>query len=158
MTSNTFDSRHYVGLDATYDYSIVDNPLLPLRGFRFLFGAEHRLNVNDTDFNFSRLHSDLAVYIPLNVQKSVLVATKLGAAFNFGDYEFFQANQLGGSSQVRGLNTGKFAGDGTFYHATDLRIALGRSKSVSFPFTFGVHGSFDYGLSLIHISEPTRPY
>ena len=145
LTSNTFDSRHYVGLDATYDYSIVDNPLLPLRGFRFLFGAEHRLNVNDTDFNFSRLHSDLAVYIPLNVQKSVLVATKLGAAFNFGDYEFFQANQLGGSSQVRGLNTGKFAGDGTFYHATDLRIALGRSKSVSFPFTFGVHGSFDYG-------------
>ena len=145
LPSSAFEDRHYAGLDIEYDYSIIDNPILPLQGYRFRLGVENRLNVNDSDFSFSRFYSDLSLYIPLNIRKSLLFATKLGAAYNVGDYEFFQANQLGGSSQVRGLNTGKFAGDGIFYHATDIRAAVARSKSTSFPFTVGIHGSFDYG-------------
>ena len=140
-----FESNNYIGLDANYDFSVLDNALIPLRGYHFQLGTEYRYNVDNSDNNFVRFHSNLAFYIPFNIRKSIVLATQVGGAYNAGDYQFFQANQLGGSSRLRGFNTGKFSGDGIFYHTTDLRVALGRSKSTTFPFTFGAHFSFDHG-------------
>jgi len=155
MPSN-FESQNYIGLDAEYTYSVLDNALIPLRGYQFQFGADYRYNVNNSDNNFTKLYSNLAFYIPFNIRKNIVLATRVGAAYNIGDYEFFQANQLGGSTQLRGFNTGKFAGDGVFFHSTDLRVAVARNKSTTFPLTFGVHFSFDHGRAWLEGEEDSN--
>ena len=68
----------------------------------------------------------------------------MGAAYTFGDAQFFHANYLSNTSRLRGFKSARFGGEGIVYHATDLRIEI-VSGTGSVPLTMGVFGSFDYG-------------
>src|SRR5262249_39241139 len=61
------------------------------------------------------------------------------------DYEFFQANTLGGSSNLRGLRRDRFSGKTAFYQNNDLRFRLSTYNGYIFRGEYGIFGFFDHG-------------
>jgi hemolysin activation/secretion protein len=53
-------------------------------------------------------------------------AVRLGTATNFGnDFEFYQGNTIGGSTNLRGFRRDRFSGKTTIYQNTEVRWNLG---------------------------------
>ena len=84
------------------------------------------------------------MYIPLGSKPNFVFSTDLGFKYNFGDYEFFNANYLSGDRRLRGFWSDRFGGDGYVYQSSDIRAKICTiGKSV--PTSFGIYGSFDHG-------------
>jgi len=148
LTPNDFEVKYYAGLGIKWATERINNPVIPTRGFRFSMFADYKLNLTETEFSNLTLGTELITYIPFNQSKTLVLAMHLGAAYTYGDTEFFHANYLGGSTRLRGFRTNRFAGDGIVYHANDLRLKLFSGKG-AFPLSLGVFGSFDYGRAFL---------
>jgi hemolysin activation/secretion protein len=61
------------------------------------------------------------------------------------DYEFYQANTLGGLSNLRGFRRSRFSGRSSFYHNLEARLKLLSFKSYLFPAHLGVLAFNDLG-------------
>jgi hemolysin activation/secretion protein len=74
-----------------------------------------------------------------------VITSRIGGAANFGDYEFFQANTLGGEYNLRGYRKMRFSGRYSVYHNNDLRLKLFYIDNYFVPFHLGILGLADYG-------------
>ena len=147
-TSTDFETKAYAGLGLNYTSDRVNNPALPTRGYVFNANADWKLSLRDSDFNNLTLSSNLAAYLPFSPTHNVVLATNIGGAYTFGDYEFFHANYLSNQSRLRGFRSNRFGGDGIVYHATDLRIKLFQGRG-GLRTGFGIFGSFDHGRAFL---------
>lgn len=105
---------------------------------------------------FLNLKANLKYYKYIDWLKTTF-ATRMGAARIFGDFEFYQANTLGGqvetnfndpllnSSNFRGTPRHRFSGQTVFYHNTDARISLLDIKSTILPGELGILALADHG-------------
>ncbi|MEM9341214.1 MAG: hypothetical protein AAGA66_20965, partial [Bacteroidota bacterium] len=75
----------------------------------------------------------------------LVIANRIGAAHNTDDFEFFNANTLGGRSNLRGYRRTRFYGKTSFYHNIDLRLKLFSFRSYIFPGQFGLLAFHDTG-------------
>ena len=71
--------------------------------------------------SFLNTESSLSVYIPIG---SLVFASRIGGAVLYGEPQFFQYNQLGGLSNLRGFRRGRFTGKTSFYNNNELRIPI----------------------------------
>jgi hemolysin activation/secretion protein len=62
-----------------------------------------------------------------------------------GDYEFYQANTLGNSENLRGYWRTRFAGRSSVYQNTELRFNLATLRGYVFRGKLGLLGFFDDG-------------
>jgi len=140
-----YRSKSYAGGKATVIIDNRDDKINPGRGiywesnFAAYGGLSHASN------NFSQLQSDLALFISFNTRKNVVIATRAGYGKTFGNYEFYQAQFLGATENLRGYRKFRFAGDEAVYHNIDLRIKLAEFRSYLFPGAFGIHLFNDVG-------------
>ena len=81
-------------------------------------------------------------YIPF---KGITLAHRTGGATIIGDYEFYQANTLGGSENLRGYWRTRFTGRSSFYQNTDIRWKLAELKGYVLRGALGIYGFFDDG-------------
>lgn len=95
--------------------------------------------------NFSSLESSLAIYYSFNKASRVVLAARVGAGINTGDFAFYQAQILDGKTELRGFRKTRFYGDQKFYSNFEMRVKLLNFRSYLFPATFGVHGFHDLG-------------
>jgi hemolysin activation/secretion protein len=84
------------------------------------------------------LNTDLAVYSSFNTRANVVIANRIGWGKSFGNYEFYQAQFLGATENLRGYHKYRFTGDEAAYHNIDLRIKLANFNTYFFPGTFGL--------------------
>ena len=150
-TAEDFTTKVYAGLGLTYESVRVNNPVLPTRGYIFKAGADYKQSLN-SGFNNLTLSSNVAAYLPFSPTHKIVLATNIGGAYTFGDYEFFHANYLSNQSRLRGFKTNRFGGDGIVYHATDLRIKLLQGHG-GLRTGFGIFGAFDYGRAFLEDEE-----
>jgi outer membrane protein assembly factor BamA len=80
-----------------------------------------------------------------NKRKRVVIATRAGYGKTFGNYEFYQAQFLGATDNLRGYRKFRFAGDEVFYHNIDVRIKLAEFQTYLFPGAFGLQLFNDVG-------------
>ena len=88
---------------------------------------------------------DATYYKSFGDVRKLTFASRLGANFIRGNYDFFFAPTIGQGENIRGMYSERFRGDTNFFHTTDLRQELGSSNNIILPFSFGVIASFDYG-------------
>jgi hypothetical protein len=142
-----FSSRNFAGARFEYEFQNIDDTLMTLRGIRWTAGADFQREVKNTALSPVRLKSELSVFIPMP-NHSVL-ACRVGGARLLGDFEFYQANVLGGqnvergSGNLRGTMRGRYSGRSAAYINTDLRIHLLSFRTYLFPASFGVLGFYD---------------
>ena len=150
-TAEDTSIKAYAGLGLTYESNRVNNPVLPTRGYIFKAGADYKQSLN-SGFNNFTVSSNVAAYIPFSPTHRIVLATNIGGAYTFGDYEFFHANYLSNASRLRGFKTNRFGGDGIVYHATDLRIKLLQGHG-GLRTGLGIFGAFDYGRAFLEGEE-----
>ena len=101
--------------------------------------------LNDQSSNLTKLSSELSWYYSFDRFTSVTLASRTGWSHNFGQFEFYNANKLGGISNLRGYRRTRFYGQTSFYQNIDLRIKLLSFKSYLLPGNVGILGFYDVG-------------
>jgi hypothetical protein len=89
--------------------------------------------------------SEVVAYFSPNLPFQLTAAYRLGGAHNWGDYRFYQANTLGGTTNLRGYRRTRFAGRSAIYQNVELRVEAFKFNFYLFPGRFGVLGLYDMG-------------
>jgi outer membrane protein assembly factor BamA len=94
---------------------------------------------------FGEVHGDVATYLSAtSAPLQPTLALRAGGKRVWGDYPFFEAAFIGGSSTVRGFRPQRFAGDAAVYGNAELRLSLAR-VFIILPAEMGVFGLADGG-------------
>ncbi|UXP33452.1 metallophosphoesterase [Reichenbachiella agarivorans] len=148
-TSDLFDDqRFYSGAYAQVEFDTRDEKMFPTRGLLFETNYTAFAGLNDNTTDYAHFHTSLGLYYSFSYPAIVTLASRTGYAHNFGQFvngEFYNANTLGGRTNLRGFRRTRFYGRTSFYQNTDLRIKLKDFSSFLFPGKFGVHGFYDVG-------------
>lgn len=123
-----------------------NHPALPGKGifwntsFRYLSG-----NKKTYAKNVSQLNSEFSFYVSL-VKDWLVWANRTGVGFTFADsLDFYHAQYLGSSEDLRGYRRERFAGETKFFNQTELRLKLANLKTYLFPASFGMFAFVDLG-------------
>jgi hypothetical protein len=132
-----------VGMQADYMIEGRDLPIWPRRGAILSIGGSVYPELWDVASTFGELHGEAAAYLSPPVPLHPTLAIRAGARRVWGEYPFHEAAYLG-SSQVRGLRSGRYAGDAAVYGGAELRLPLLRPYIVV-PGELGLLGFTDVG-------------
>ena len=129
IDSLAYQQHHFSGLSAALEIDTRNSKVVPQRGMFFYTEAQGFYGLNEKSKNFIRLSSDLRFYLSFRQDPRFVFIFRFGGALNFGTYEFYHANTLGGKTNLRGFVSRRFAGDHSFYQNTEIRIKLFNLKS-----------------------------
>ncbi len=140
-----FDRNSFVKLRTGISVDARDSRILPQRGTTARFDIEYFEATESFSKSFTRVSAEWAFYFSARLPSKLVIGNRVGVAHNIGDTEFFNANTLGGLSNLRGYRRTRFYGDSFFYHNFDLRLKLFSFRSYIFPGQFGILGFHDVG-------------
>jgi len=132
LDSAAYNTHHFVGINGKLAYDTRDNKALPSRGMVFNADVKGFYGLNKQSKNFVRLKTDISFYLSFRKDPRVVFAIRAGGAANFGNYEFYHANFLGRTTNLRGFRSNRFAGDISLYQNTEIRIKLLNLKAYLF--------------------------
>ena len=133
-----------IGAKATAEWDTRDQPAAARRGVRFVAGAACTPRYGTwTRPTASSMARPPRTSRP-NTSFGPTLALRAGAKKVWGAYPFFEAAFVGGSDNVRGLRTQRYAGDASVFGSAELRARLGRYYII-LPGTFGVFALGDVG-------------
>jgi hypothetical protein len=138
LDSAAYQPHHYAGVNALIDIDTRDDRQIPRKGIHWrteLLGY-YGLKKDDNK-DFLKLKSELSFYLSFRKDPRVVFAFRAGGAANFGDYEFYYANFLGGKTNLRGFRSNRFAGDYSFYQNTEIRYKIMNINSYFLTGNFG---------------------
>lgn len=138
-------AKFYSGLSAKMVFDRRDHKELPTRGLYFEGQAKKMWGLNDYSQNFTRVDGELALYWSFRYPSRLVWATRFGAGKNWGGFEFFQGQTLGGLDNLRGYRRYRFNGDAVVYNNTELRIRMFNLKTYILPATVGILAYNDVG-------------
>jgi hypothetical protein len=88
--------------------------------------AAHYPGIFGNDRSFSKLRGEIRTYIPVSADVFSRLALRIAGEKIWGDYPFLEAAYLGGATTLRGYDRQRFAGDGSLYAGSELRIHAGQ--------------------------------
>src|SRR5690606_39669006 len=92
----------YGGLMARLEINNTYHHRMPTNVIRFFQEIKHLQELNDNSRDVTSFHSELALYWTFFKLSRITWATRFGGGLNQGDYEFFQAQTVGGMDNLRG--------------------------------------------------------
>ncbi|MEA5403709.1 BamA/TamA family outer membrane protein [Arcicella sp. DC2W] len=141
-----YQDKFFIGLKTGFVLDNRDNIIFPTRGILWNFDATLQRGANDvTENKYANLKTDLSFYYTFKLPAVVSLATRFGGGMNLADYELYQANSLGGLSNIRGYRRTRFSGKSSFYNNTEIRLKVINIKSYLFPAYAGVLAFNDVG-------------
>ncbi len=141
--SSDFERRNYGTLQFTYCFNTTDNELYPQKGFKVEAGTSYTQSLNGSDNNFAQVFSETTGYLTVG---RFTLASRTGVATNIGDrYEFYQANNLSGLTNLRGYRRDRFAGKTCVYQNTELRYKISEANIYVAKGAWGVLSFADHG-------------
>lgn len=156
LDSAAYLEQHFTGLNGALIVDTRNSEVLPSRGIHWITDLSGFYGLNEEAKNFTRLRSDLRLFLSFRADPRVVFAFRFGGAINFGDYEFFQANFLGGETNLRGYRSNRFAGDYSVYQNTEIRIKLMNLKTYVFNGQTGIYFFNDIGRVWVEGENSTR--
>ncbi len=145
LEDEDFDRNSFAKLRTGISVDTRDSQILPQRGITAGANIEYFHAIEDFSKGFTRLSAEWAFYFSARLPSRLVIGNRIGTAHNIGDTEFFNANTLGGLSNLRGYRRTRFYGDTFLYHNFDLRLKLFSFRSYIFPGQFGILGFHDVG-------------
>lgn len=143
IDSSVFSNKYFAGANFSYTLNTSDNYKNPSRGINYTLETSYQLNLKNSKRDLLNVESACTFYY--SPFKNFTIAHRTGTAINFGDYEFYQANTIGGNENLRGYWRTRFTGQTSFYQNTDIRLKLADVKGYVFRGALGVYGFFDDG-------------
>ncbi len=140
-----FETQDYAGLSIRHQMDTRDSKTLPTRGFFWNTSASFYYDLDHATKTFNQISSDLSLFLSFRKPHRLVLAFRLGGSMNIGDYEFFQANSLGGNSNLRGYRSTRYSGDANVYQNTEFRFKLFDLSTYFAKGEFGIIGFNDVG-------------
>lgn len=141
-----FQEHHtFGGLGWQYEIVQRDDELFTHRGSTFAISGRNLAQLNEGENNFSSYDGSLAIIHSFRERSRVVFAVRVGGGLNVGTYPFYQAQVLGGKTELRGYRKTRFYGDSRFYANFEVRLRLMSFRSYLFPASFGILGFHDVG-------------
>lgn len=144
VPERVFDRQDFGGLRLRMGFNNLAVPALPDNGIKLDLHAERTYNLGNTDRGFTKYGGEFTYYQFFGDQ-AIGFASRIGFEHIDGEFEFYQAAQLGGRTNFRAVRSERFLGNTVFYQNIDLRIkgfGFGeKATSASFGFILGM----DYG-------------
>lgn len=141
-----FETNQYTRFLTGISFDSRDQKVLPKAGMTAKAEVEHLEAITDFSENTTRLSAEWAFYLTARLPSRLVIANRLGVAHITSDnFDFFNANILGGRSNLRGTRRTRFYGQTSFYHNLDLRLKLFSFRSYIFPGQFGILAFHDTG-------------
>lgn len=140
--SNVFKWQTFAGAELNYDVELLNDSVVPTKGFMFnadILGAQ---NIKQSNRNFVKYSANAQVYVPLGNKFSYVFRT--GAATVTGKPEFYQYASIGGAPNMRGFKRDRFWGKTVFWNTHDLRF-ISNVKTNFFNGKAGLITFFDNG-------------
>lgn len=133
-----YKDKSYLGGQFVMNIYNRDNIIMPSRGINWITSLKVLKGLTDHSKNLTQLYSDMSLYLSFTNTAGFVIATRFGGGVNFGDYEFFQAQNLGGTENLRGFRKFRFAGRSMLFNNTELRVKVVDFKTYLFPGTIGL--------------------
>ncbi len=133
-----YKNKMYAGGMVSIGIDNRNNKVMPSRGINWQSSLQVNAGLNSASKNYTRLNTDLSLFTSFSRQANLVIATRIGGGINYGGYEFFQAQYLSGTENLRGFRKYRFGGDKMLYSNTELRIKLADFKSYLFPGSTGL--------------------
>lgn len=141
-----FRTNQFARIVSGISFDSRDNKVLPRAGMTAKAEIEHLEAITDFSENTTRLSAEWAFYLTARLPSRLVIANRLGAAHITSDqFDFFNANILGGRTNLRGYRRTRFYGQTSFYHNLDLRLKIASFRSYIFPGQFGLLAFHDTG-------------
>ncbi len=145
IRASDFDLNRYAGGRVFANIGTATSPANPRLGIRLNTEYSAMWQLNNEQLRYRRLASELMFYVSPNLPFQLTFAGRIGAARNFGDYRFWQANTLGGTTNLRGYRRTRYAGRGSVYGNAEIRMELIKFNAYLFPGSLGILGLYDAG-------------
>ena len=140
-----FQINTYLGGLFYLDFGAQSTPKDPRIGIKWHNEAQYNFQLGTNGLRYGRLATELKAYLTPNFPFRLTYAGRVGYQHNIGDYRFYQANTLGGTTNLRGYRRTRFAGRDALYGNFEARLHLFKFNAYLFPGTFGVLGLTDAG-------------
>lgn len=146
VNPDVFEYQQFAGGKLQYSFENYDNNSNPTLGMGFSVAAGWKVNLNETQRNFTELEAKLNFNHKLDKNGKLVFATLFkGKVITNDNFEFYQGAALGGDYDLRGFRNERFLGKQSFFNSSDLRLSLGKIKGSLLPMSYGILGGFDYG-------------
>ena len=138
--NNTF----LIGGFTSFDIDLRDKRTFPQRGMRFT--GNYELLSRKGEF-INTFKASWEHYSTIHILTPITLGLKLGGeTTDEGDLlPFYKLPRLGLDNGLRGYRKNSFIGTSSFYFNTDLRLHLGKLKTIIAPMHYGLLGLFDTG-------------
>ncbi len=140
-----FTDQHYVGVQGNMHVDGTDTLAATEHGVRWINSASANVGLRNTSKVHVRLASELSYFYTLYNPTRITLGMRAGGATTIGDFEFYQANTLGGQNNLRGYRKTRFAGHTALFTNLDLRIELFEYNVYLMRGIGGVLGFYDMG-------------
>ena len=145
LSDSFFDQKAHTGAIVRFDIDNRDSKAVPKRGLYWHNDFRANFGLNNASETFTSINSELALFLSFRIPARITLATRVGAGHNFGDYEFYQAQALGGIDHVRGYRRTRYLGDSRFYNNVEMRMKLFTIRNPVAPVVVGWHAFHDVG-------------
>jgi len=125
LDPHVFDAANYTGLQLTYTYSMVNDSIVPTKGFTFLATGMVANDLTQKEF-FQNYAVRLQAWVPLSNKFSFSVkaggATAAGNSTVLHSARSYEHAIIGGPETFRGYRMDRFWGKTSFYNNNELRF------------------------------------
>ena len=143
VDSSVFSRKYFGGAEFKLDYDRTNNPLYPTKGIVVSSKFDLTQNLKESDKVFATGALSFSGYASI---RKLTFAFRAGTQANFGnDYEFYQANTLGSSTNLRGYRRDRFSGKTSVYQNTEARFNFGTVNGYILKGQLGVLAFSDVG-------------
>ena len=139
-----FEKQSYLGGRYSFIVDTRDNKVLPMRGIFTRWTGRHLQGLNDNSYNFTQFNADFTFHLTI-AKRTLVLVNRTGGGHNFGDFEFYQAQYLGGEDNIRGYRKYRFAGRSKIFNNTEIRWRAATFRTYLFPAYFGFFAFYDTG-------------
>ena len=145
VRNSDFQGNSYLGGLIYMDFGAQSSPKDPRIGIQWHNEFQYNFQLDKGGLQYGRYATELKAYLTPNFPFRLTYAGRIGWAHNIGDYRFYQANTLGGTTNLRGYRRTRFAGRDALYGNFEARLHLFKYNAYLFPGTFGILGLADVG-------------
>src|SRR6187455_3350629 len=139
-----YAKQSYLGGRYAFIVDTRNNKAIPYKGVYMRLTARHLNALNDNSYNFVQFNGDFTFHLSI-IPRTLILVDRVGGGHNFGDYEFYQAQYLGGEDNLRGYRKYRFAGRSKVYNNAELRWRVATFRTYLFPAYFGLFAFYDTG-------------
>ena len=154
--ATVFSRQSFIGGKMVFGVDTRNNPALTTKGVNWQTTLKVLSGINDISKNVTQLNSDLSFYIQLGRNSGSSLAFRFGGGHTFDGLEFFQAQFLGGTENLRGYRKYRFAGQTMAFNNVELRLKVSDFRTYLFPGSLGFLFFHDVGRVWIKNDSSTK--